>query len=164
IKGEKPVAAGTDYQDIYYRFPLNDEAKTAGQQMQVLQSVLGDGLPAVPLQTQIARSEAFYVAKRWREASTEYANLMPKLAGVDHQRADLRIVQCEVEMGGKLDQLVEISLADPELDAERIFSVTQAHRGLKQETQLLEDVEQLQKKYPQSSWTAEALFGVGNFY
>jgi soluble lytic murein transglycosylase len=164
IKGEKPVAAGTDYQDIYYRFPLNDEAKTAGQQMQVLQSLLGDALPAVPLQTQIARAEAFYVAKRWREASTEYASLMPKLAGVDHQRADLRIVQCEVEMGGKLDQLVEIPLADPELDAERIFSVAQAHRGLKLESQLLEDADQLQKKYPQSSWTADALFGVGNFY
>jgi soluble lytic murein transglycosylase len=164
IKGEKPVAAGTDYQDIYYRFPLNDEAKTAGQQMSVLQSTLGDALPAVPLQTQIARAEAFYVAKRWREASTEYANLMPKLAGVDHQRADLRIVQCEVEMGGKLDQLVEIPLADPELDAERIFSIAQAHRGLKLESQLLEDVDQLQKKYPQSSWTADALFGVGNFY
>jgi soluble lytic murein transglycosylase len=164
IKGEKPTAAGSDYQDIYYRFPLNDEAKTAGQQIPVLQSVLGDTLPAVPLQTQIARAEAFYLAKRWADAGTEYANLMPKLAGVDHQRADLRIVQCEVELGGKLDQLAEISLTDPELDAERIFSVAQAHRGLKLETQLLEDVDQLVKKYPQSSWTADALFGVGNFY
>ncbi|HWF13631.1 MAG TPA: transglycosylase SLT domain-containing protein [Candidatus Acidoferrales bacterium] len=164
MNGEKATAAGTDYLDIYYRFPLNDEAKTAGQQIPVLQSVLGDALPAVPLQTQIARAEAFYLAKRWRDASTEYANLMPKLAGVDHQRADLRIVQCEVELGGKLDQLVEIPLTDPELDAERIFSIAQAHRGLKLEAQLLDDVEELQNKYPQSSWTAEALFSVGNFY
>ena len=164
MKGEKPTAAGTDYQDIYYRFPLNDEAKTAAQQIPVMQLVLGDTLPAVPLQAQIARAETFYMAKRWQEARTEYANLMPKLSGVDHQRADLRIVQCEVELGGKLDQLVDISLTDPELDAERIFSIAQAHRGLKLETQLLDDVDQLQKKYPQSSWTADALFGVGNFY
>ena len=121
-KAEKPVAAAADYLDLYYRFPLNDEAKAAGQQIPALQSALGESFPGVPLQTQIARAEAFYIAKRWREASTEFANLLPKLSGTDHQRADLRIVQCEVELGGRLEQLGEISLTDPELDAERIFS------------------------------------------
>src|SRR6266851_1588738 len=163
-KAEKPTAAATDYLDLYYRFPLNDEAKTAGQQIPALQSALGESFPGVPMQTQMARAEAFYMAKRWRDASTEFASLLPKLSGTDHQRADLRIVQCEVELGGKLEQLSEISLADPELDAERIFSIAQAHRGLKLEAPLLDDVEQLVKRYPQSSWTAEALFGAGNFY
>ncbi|HEV7966683.1 MAG TPA: transglycosylase SLT domain-containing protein [Candidatus Acidoferrales bacterium] len=163
-KAEKPAAAAADYLDLYYRFPLNDEAKTAGQQIPALQSALGESFPGVPMQTQIARAEAFYIAKRWREASTEFASLLPKLSGTDHQRADLRIVQCEVELGGKLDQLSEIALTDPELDAERIFSIAQAHRGLKLEAPLLDDVDQLVKRYPQSSWTADALFGAGNFY
>jgi soluble lytic murein transglycosylase len=118
----------------------------------------------VPLQTQIARAEAFYTAKRWRDASAEFASLLPKLSGVDHQRADLRIVQCEVELGGKLDLLSEVSLTDPDLDAERVFSIASAHRGLKLEQQLLDDVDQLVKRYPQNSWTADALFGAGNFY
>jgi soluble lytic murein transglycosylase len=163
-KAEKPAAAAADYLDLYYRFPLNDESKDAGQKIPSLQSALGESFPGVPLQTQLARAEAFYVAKRWREASAEYASLLPKLSGVDHQRADLRIVQCEVELGGKLDRLAEISVSDPELDAERIFSIAQAHRGLKLEAQLLEDVDQLVKLHPQSSWTADALFGAGNFY
>ncbi len=163
-KGEKPVSAAADDLDLYYRFPLNDEAKDAGQQIPGLQAALGESFPGVPLQTQIARAEAFYTAKRWREASTEFAGLLPKLSGVDHQRADLRIVECEVQLGGKLDQLAEISVTDPELDAERIFSIAQAHRGLKLEAELLDDVEQLAKRYPQSSWTSEALFGAGNFY
>ena len=163
-KSERLLAAATDYLDLYYRFPLNDEAKTAGQQIPALQSALGESFPGVPMQTQVARAEAFYVARRWREASTEFASLLQNLSGVDHQRADLRIVQCEVELGGKLDLLGEISLSDPELDAERIFSIAQAHRGLKLEGELLADVDQLVKRYPQSSWTAEALFGAGNFY
>jgi soluble lytic murein transglycosylase len=163
-KTEKPSAAAADYLDLYYRFPLNDESKAAGQQIPALHSSLGESFPGVPLQTQIARAEAFYIAKRWRDASTEFASLLPKLSGADHQRADLRIVQCEVELGGKLEQLSEISLTDPELDAERIFSVAQAHRGLKLEAELLDDVDQLVKRYPQSSWTADALFGAGNFY
>jgi soluble lytic murein transglycosylase len=163
-KAEKPFAAAADYLDLYYRFPLNDEAKAAGQQIPALQSALGEAFPGVPLQTQIARAEAFYIAKRWREASTEFASLLPKLSGVDHQRADLRIVQCEVESGGRLEQLSEIPLSDPELDAERIFSMEQAHRTQKLEAELLDDVDQLVKRYPQSSWTADALFGAGNFY
>ena len=42
--------------------------------------------------------------------------------------------------------------------------MAQAHRAQKLETQLLDDVDQLVKRYPQSSWTADALFGAGNFY
>jgi soluble lytic murein transglycosylase len=163
-KGEKPLAAAGDYLDLYYRFPLNDEAKTAGEKIPALLSALGETFPGVPMQTQIARAEAFYVARRWRDASTEYAALLPKLSGADHQRADLRIVQCEVELGGRLEQLAEIALADGDLDAERKYSLEQAHRTQKLEMELLADVDQLAKRYPQNSWTADALFGAGNFY
>jgi soluble lytic murein transglycosylase len=40
----------------------------------------------------------------------------------------------------------------------------QAHRTQKLEAPMLEDVDQLVKRFPQSSWTADALFGAGNFY
>ena len=163
-KGEKPEAAAADYLDLYYRFPLNDEAKSAGQKIPMLQSALGEAFPGTPVQTEIVRAEAFYIAKRWRDASTEYAGLLPKLSGVDHQRAELRIVQCEVELGGKVEQLSQLSLADPELDAERINSILQANRSQKLEAPMLEAVEQLAAKYPKSPWTADGLFGAGNFY
>jgi soluble lytic murein transglycosylase len=163
-KGENPLAAAGDYLDLYYRFPLNDEAKLAGQRIPALQAALGESFPGTPVQTQIARAEAFYLARRWREASTEYATLLPKLSGTDHQRADLRIVQCEVELGGRLEQLTELSLADPELDAERLYTLAQAHRSQKLEAPMLEDIGQLVKRYPQSSWTADVLFTAGNFY
>ena len=163
-KAEKPVAAAADYLDLYYRFPLNDEAKAAGQEIPSMQAALGESFRGVPMQTQIARAETFYIARRWREASAEFASLLPRLSGKEHQRADLRIVQCEVELGGKPEQLSEISLTEPELDAERIYSMEQAHRTLKLEAPMLEDVDQLVKRFPQSSWTADALFGAGNFY
>ena len=44
-KGEKPCAAAADYLDVYYRFPLNDEAKAAGQKIPALQSSLGEVFP-----------------------------------------------------------------------------------------------------------------------
>ena len=163
-KVERPAAAAVDYLDLYYRFPLNDEAKEAAQKIPALQSALGESFPGVPMQTQLARAETFYIAKRWREASAEYAGLLPKVSGVDRQRAELRIAQSEVEMGGKIEQLSEIPLPDSELDAERLYSLEQGHRSLKFEAPMLDDVDQLVKRYPQSSWTADALFGAGNFY
>ena len=67
-KGEKPLLAAADYLDLYYRFPLNDQAKAAGQRIPSLQFALGEQFPGTPMQTQIARAEAFFLAKRWREA------------------------------------------------------------------------------------------------
>jgi len=163
-KGEKPVAAATDYLDLYYRFPLNDEAREAGQKIPALQSALGESFPGTPVQTQIARAEAFYLAKRWREARTEYTGLLPKVSGADHEHADLRIVQCDVQLGGKFEQLSELALTDPDVDAERIYTIAQEHRSERLEAQLLDDVENLAKRYPQSPWTEDALFGAGNFY
>ena len=100
-KGEKPLSAAADYLDLYYRFPLNDEAKAAGQRIPALQFALGEAFPGTPMQTQIARAEAFFLAKRWRDARTEYAALLPKLSGSDYERAELRVAQCDVQSGGK---------------------------------------------------------------
>ncbi len=102
-KNEKPAAAAADYLDLYYRFPLNDEAKAAGQRIPSLQSALGEAFPGTPLQTQIARAEAFFVARRWSDARSEYAALLPKLSGRDHERAQLRVAVCDVQQGGKTE-------------------------------------------------------------
>ncbi len=163
-KGEKPLLAAVDYLDIYYRFPLNDQAKAAGQKIPSLQFALGEEFPGTPMQTQISRAEAFYLAKRWHEARVEYESLLPKLSGIDHERAVLRVAECDVESGARPERLSSIALTDPELDAERIFAISQAHRSDKLESEMIEDVDQLSQRFPQSSWTEEGLFAAGNYY
>ena len=163
-KGEKPATAAADYLDIYYRFPLNDEAKAAGQRILSLQFALGEAFPGTPMQTQLARAETFFVAKRWHDARTEYTTLLPKLAGSDHERAQLRIAQCDVQLGGKPEILNGVVLNDPELDAERLYSISQAHRSHKLDAEMLDDVDQLAKRFPQSAWVEDGLFAAGNYY
>jgi soluble lytic murein transglycosylase len=163
-KGEKPAVAAADYLDLYYRFPLNEEAKAAGQRIPSLQFALGDAFPGTPLQTQIARAESFFVARRWNEARTEYAALLPKLSGRDHQLAELRIALCDVQQGGKMEILDALSLADPDLDAERIFALSQAHRSQKLESEMLDDVDQLTRRFPATNWASDGLFAAGNYY
>jgi peptidoglycan lytic transglycosylase len=163
-KGEKPLQAAADYLDLYYRFPLNDEAKAAGERIPSLQFALGESFPGTPLQKQLARAEAFFVAGRWREARTEYEGLLPKLSGSDHERAELRVAECDVQLGASPERLTSVSLSDPDLDAERIFAISQVYRSQKLESQMLDDVDQLTKRFPQSSWAEEGLFAAGNYY
>jgi soluble lytic murein transglycosylase len=163
-KGDKPLSATADYLDLYYRFPLNDEAKAAGQRIPSLQSALGEEFPGTPMQTQMARAETFFLAKRWHEARVEYAGLLPKLAGADHERAELRIAQCDSQSGGKPELLSAVSVTDPELDAERIFAISQAYRAQNLEMQMLEEIDQLVMRHPQSPWVEDGLFATGNYY
>jgi soluble lytic murein transglycosylase len=163
-KGEKPLNAATDYLDLYYRFPLSDEAKTAGQRIASLQAALGEQFPGTPLQTQIARAEAFYLAKRWHDARSEYAGLLPKVSGTDRERADLRVAQCDVQTGGRQELLNAVSLIDPELDAERIFTISQAYRSQNLEQQMLDEIDRLVKSRPQSPWVEDGLFSTANYY
>jgi soluble lytic murein transglycosylase len=163
-KGEKPSIAAADYLDLYFRFPLSDEAKTAGQRIASLQSVLGEQFPGTPLQTQIARAETFYLAKRWHDARSEYAGLLPKLSGTFRERADLRVAQCDVQSGGRQELLSAVSLTDPELDAERIFTISQAYRSQNLEPQMLDEIDQLVKSHPQSPWVEDGLFATANYY
>jgi soluble lytic murein transglycosylase len=163
VKAEKLLAAA-DYLDLYYRFPLSDEAKAAGQKIPALQAALGDQFPVIPMQTQISRAEAFFNAKRWHDARAEFAALLPRLSGADRERADLRVAQCDSQSGNGPELLTAVELSDPELDAERTFAVSQAYRSQNLEPQMLDQVEQLVKRHPQSPWVEDGLFATGNYY
>ncbi len=163
-KGEKPAAAAADYLDLYYRFPLSAEAKAAGQRLPAMQFALGESYPGTPVQAQIVRAETFFLAKRWSDARSEYTGLSPKLSGVYRERAQLRIAQCNVESGGRIELLNAVSLTDPELDAERLYAISQVHRSQKLESQMIHDVEELTQRFPKSSWVEDGLFAAGNFY
>ena len=45
-KGEKPLSAAADYLDLYYRFPLNDEAKAGGRKFRRFSSHWARRFPA----------------------------------------------------------------------------------------------------------------------
>jgi soluble lytic murein transglycosylase len=163
-KGEKPLSAALDYLDVYYRFPLNDEAKAAGQRIPSLQSALGEAFPGTPMQLQLARAEALFLANRWREARAEYVGLQEKLSGADRERAQLRIAQCDVQSGGTPELLSAVLLTNPELEAERLFAISQAYRSLKLEPQMLGEIDQLASRFPQSPWIEDGLFAAGNYF
>lgn len=161
---DKPLAAAKDYLEVIYRFPLNDEAKVAVDRVPYLQAILGEQFPGTPVETEITRAEALYDARRWKDVRKSYEDLLPKLSGLAHDRASLRLAQVQVQLGGKAEALESLKLADPELDAERIYSLSQLQRSAKLEAEMFAAIEQVVSTYPQSPWAEEALFSAGNYY
>src|SRR5713226_8652448 len=95
--------AAKDFQSIFYKFPLTDEAKAAGSALTPLMHALGREYPYPGVELQQQRAQAFYDAHKWREARSEFEKLLIQLkdpANPARQRAQLRIAQCRVQLKG----------------------------------------------------------------
>ncbi len=163
-KSGSNIAAAKDYLALYYGFPLTDEARAAGQRIPELSRQLGDAFPSVPLAQQQSRGEALFGAHRWREARQEFEAELPQAGGADHDHAELRIQQCKSSQGGGASSLTSPKFNDPDAEAERLYSLSQAYRNEKHEKEMLDAITEVANRFPQNQWTAESLFVAGNYY
>lgn len=162
-----------DFQTLYYRHPLNDEARAAGSNLVQLAKRMGSGYPAALPDQQELRAQAFFDARKWNEAHSEFVTLLAildkKNPSIAVERAKLRIAQARVQSKESPSPLSSLALTDPELDAERLYSLSQALRPKKHETEhhdkeMFAALEELEKRYPASHWNEEALFATANFH
>lgn len=162
--------AAADYQTLLYKFPLSDEAKPAGSALNSLARELGKEYPRPTAEQQQQRAQTFFDAHKWREARTEFEKLrmmLPKDSNtILRQRADLRIAQARVQKNAPPSLIASVPISDPELDAERLYDLSQAWRGknTNNETEMLTAIEQLAEKYPASRWTEDALMAEANYF
>jgi soluble lytic murein transglycosylase len=163
-KSSSSIAAAKDYITIYYDFPLSDEARAASQRIPALGRELGDAFPGVPLAQQTARAEALFTAHRWSDAHQEFEATLPQTAGADHDHAELRIAQIRSSQGGAASALASAKFSDPAAESERLYSLSQAYRNEKHESEMLAAITEEAARFPQGQWTAEALFATGNYY
>jgi soluble lytic murein transglycosylase len=159
--------AAKDYQTVFYKFPLADEAKPAGSALAQLMHALGKEYvyPGVELQEQ--RAQAFYDAHKWKEARTEYEKLLTMLkdpANPVRQRAQLRDAECRVQLKGSPSLIAAVKTPDLEVDAERLFALSQAYRTAKKEAEMFTALNTLTKNYPESKWAEEGLMAAGNYH
>ncbi len=161
------VRAAKDYQTIYYKYPLSDEAKAAGVALPILQKGLRNEFPYATAEMQEQRAQALADAHKWREARPEFEKLAGMLqdpANPVRQRAQLRVAQCKVQLKLPLTLLSSLVTPDPEVDAERLFVLSQFQRAAKNESAMLATIEDLGKKYPESKWAEEGYMQGGNYY
>jgi soluble lytic murein transglycosylase len=159
--------AAKDYQTVFYKFPLADEAKPAGSALSQLMHALGKEYvyPGVELQEQ--RAQAFYDAHKWKEARAEYEKLLTMLkdpANPGRQRAQLRVAECRVQLKGSPSLIAAVTTPDLDVDAERLYALSQAYRTAKKEAEMFTALNTLAKNYPESKWNEEGLMAAGNYH
>jgi soluble lytic murein transglycosylase len=163
----KFVPAAKDYQALFYKYPLSDEAKDAGPALTRLTKQLRSEFPYATAELQDQRAAGFYDAHKWKEARVEYDKLAAMLkdtANPIRQRALVRSAQCRQHPKPVPTLLASLNLSDPDADAERLYELSQAYRSEKNEGAMLGTVEKSAEKYPLSHWSEEALMSTGNYY
>ncbi|MDE3168532.1 MAG: transglycosylase SLT domain-containing protein, partial [Acidobacteriota bacterium] len=163
-KAGKPLDAAADYKAVYTRFPLSDQARDAGGKLATLSATLGAQLQPLPTDTRLARASKLFEARQWSDARNEYNMLTPLLTAQELERAQVRALECDVEMGGDPASLAARKVADPDIEAERDYTLADYYRGAQNEAQMIAAVEAAASNAPTSSWTERALFLAGNFY
>jgi soluble lytic murein transglycosylase len=159
--------AAKDYQALFYKFPLSDEAKVAGSALPQMMKALGKEYPYPGVELQEQRAQAFFDGHKWREARSEFEKLLTMLRDSENphrQLAQLRVAEARVQQKSSPSLVSSLALADFEVDAERLYELSQIYRNDKKEGEMLSAIEQLVKKYPTSKWTQEALMAGGNYF
>jgi soluble lytic murein transglycosylase len=159
--------AAKDYQTVFYKFPLADEAKPAGSALSQLMHALGREYvyPGVELQEQ--RAQAFYDAHKWKEARAEFEKLLTMLKDPGNparQRAQLRVAECRVQLKGSPSLIAALKPPDLEVDAERLYALSQAYRSDRKEAEMFLALNTLAQNYPVSKWNEEGLMAAGNYH
>src|SRR5260221_6962872 len=80
------------------------------------------------------------------------------------QLAQLRIAQARVQLKGPSSLVASLAVTDFDVDAERLYALSQIYRSEKREGEMLAAIDQLVQKYPSSKWSEEGLMAAGNYY
>ena len=159
--------AAKDYQTVFYKYPLSDEAKIASSALSQLMHALGKEYAYAGVELQEQRAHAFYDAHKWKEARAEYEKLLTMLkdpANPVRQRAQLRIAECRVQLKGSPTLIAAVKTPDLDVDAERLYAQSQAYRTAKKEADMFTALNTLAKDYPESKWNEEGLMAAGNYH
>jgi len=159
--------AAKDYQTIYYKFALADETKPSGNALTQINRAMGKEYPYPGVELQQIRAQAFFDAHKWRDARVEFEKLLTMLKDPENptrQLAQLRIAQCRIQPKGSPSVIAAVKTPSPEVEPERLYTLSQAYRNAKKEPEMLAAIEEIAQKYPQSKWCEEGLFAAGNYF
>ena len=153
--------------EIYYLFPTSTQAAEAEKLLKELRVKLGAAFPAISPALRATRADRLFAASRWRDAQTEYQALAAATAGRERSGWKVRVGVCQYRAGATwpaLETLRDLKDLAPEADAERIYTLAALYRRLDRAQTMEEQIDALEKKYPQSPWYERALFLGGNYY
>jgi soluble lytic murein transglycosylase len=159
--------AARDYQAIFYKNSQSDEAKAADGALKKILHEMGKEYPYPGVELQQQRAQAFFDVHKWKEARAEFEKLLGMLhdpLNPNRQLAELRVAQTRVQMKGSPKLVASLKTPDFEVDAERLYVLSQFYRSDKKFDEMFATLNELTQKYPLSKWNEEGFMAAGNYY
>ena len=159
--------AAKDYQTLFYKNSQADEAQPAGKALQQISSTMRKEYPYPGVELQQQRAQAFFDAHKWKEARSEFEKLLGMLKdplNPNRQLAELRVAEARVHLKGSPKLVATLKTPDFEVDAERLYALSQFYRTDKKFSEMFAALDELAQKYPQSRWNEDGLMSRANYY
>jgi soluble lytic murein transglycosylase len=165
-QGEKPQAS-LAYEKVYYGSPNTDLAAQSWIAMERLRTVLGKDFPEPSARQRLDRCAKWIEAKEYTKARDEYSGLAESLSGAEKDEARVGVGVADYLKGDSavaLRYLKSFSVADPVVNAKRLYYVTEAARQNADDMEMMNAVHDLTEHHAQSTWRLKALITAGNRY
>jgi len=148
------------FQRVYYLHPLTGDAENASAALAELKQRLGEAYPPPMGGSVMARFEKLADSRKFDEARLELEAALPLLAGPQRDLARVRLGEMQLaarDANGAFHYLKDLSVDDPESDAERLDYTIRAARRADKKISLSPLLEQLAAGHPDSTWRLDAL-------
>jgi soluble lytic murein transglycosylase len=156
-------AAAKSFRRVYLGYPLSPEAAQAKTQLQAMGADA-----ALTVSEREHHANALYAAGRYNEAYDDYRALAADPGVQDaEQHASLLVAAaaCDYKLKRAYrQQIASLSDTNGEAGARRLYLLTELARDRGDLNEQQADVTQMEQRFTQSSWLAEALYSSGNMY
>jgi soluble lytic murein transglycosylase len=161
----QPAKASDIYRNLYFNMPLSPEADQAQVELSKLPS--GNPIPTESFAERSTRADLLLKGKRYSEAAIAYQDLLTQVQPADRPAMQMAFATAMRRAGhGKESQkaLESMSGLSPELEAERLFNLSEIARANNDDDAFFRYVGQLRQFGPTSNWLEQALLSGGNIY
>lgn len=157
------TAAAKSFRHIYLGFSLSPEAAQAKTQLQSM----GSNTP-LTVEEREHHANALYMAGRYNEAYEDYRALASDPGAQDpelHARLLVAAAACDYKLKRAYrQQIANLADTNGEAGARRLYLLMELARDRGDVNEQQADVTQLEQRFPESPWLAEALYSSGNMY
>ena len=156
-------AAAKSFRRVFLGYPLSPEAAQAKTQLQSM-----GANAALTVSERQHHADALYAAGRYNEAYDDYRALAADSGVQDVEQRDRLLVAaaaCDYKLKRAYkQQIAALADSNSEAGARRLYLLMELARDRGDVTEQQADVSELEQRFPESSWLAEALYSSGNMY
>ncbi len=159
------LQAAEYYQRVYYNYPAAREATDAANALVGLQQRLAEAYPPPMPDAMLARAEKLINARNPQAARIEYTAAIPQLAGMERDRARVRLGEVDYLSGNTeaaFQYLTALKVDESDADAERLSYLIRCARKLDRHADVKDALNHLEQQHPTSLWRLDALIFVAD--